>query len=78
MPADAQGKARKDRQKTAYNGYPWRRKKQFRAIKGGQRGTFTLFEGVNCFTEEFKSCVTYVKKLNIELEDKYAVWLREG
>lgn len=29
--------------------------------EGGQKGTYTLFECINCFTEELISCITYVK-----------------
>lgn len=31
-------------------------------MKGGQSGTFTLCGCINCFTEEFISCITYIIK----------------
>lgn len=40
------------------------KEKQFSIIKGDQRRTFTLFECINCCTEEFILCVTYIKKIN--------------
>ena len=32
-------------------------------LKGGQRGTPTLYDSADCFIEEFMSCITYVKNI---------------